>query len=349
MSTSLRIVNARDPSGCSCTLNIRDGRFVREIPPGEKAVVMDAGGKVVFPGVVDMHVHFRDPWEGSPGAGGETIRSGTAAALNGGVTACACMPNTRPPLDSPAAVRYVVEKAAEAGDVRIFPVAAITRGRAGRETVDFPSLLAAGAVAFSDDGSPVLDDRVMQRALEASRVEGFPVITHALDERGYEGWVFHRGSASRRFSVKGIPSFAEYTVVERDIDLVRKTGGRLHVAHVSTRETVMLVKRAKEEGLPVTCEVTPHHLFLTEEDITEPACMYKMVSSIAGAPRPRGSGGGTAFRRDRRRGVGPCAASAGGEAGPSAGGVRRDGDGDHALSRDDGTRLPRPVFACVRR
>lgn len=273
---AIRIINARDAAGSPFECIIRNGLISlnAESVPGE--TVVDARECVAFPGIVDMHVHLRDPWEDGPGKAGETIGSGTRAALNGGVVSCACMPNTYPPADSPDIIRYIIDKAREAGGCRVYPIGAITRGRNGEELVDFEEMLENGAVGFSDDGTTLMDPLLMEMALEVSRVEGFPVITHSLDETGFEGWVFNDGPVSRRYDVPGIPDSAEYSIVERDIEIARRTGGFLHVAHVSARETVTCIERAKQDGVNVTCEVTPHHLVFSEESITEPDSMLKM-------------------------------------------------------------------------
>ena len=276
MST-IRIINGVDASGdpfeC-CVAGDRISSSADVLSSGERTV--DAEGCVLLPGLIDMHVHFRDPWQEGTEKGAESIDSGSRAALNGGVTSCACMPNTHPPADSPEIIRYIVDKGKQAGTCSVYPIGALTKGRNGRELVPFEQMLKSGAVGFSDDGSTLMDPAVMKKALEASRVEGFPVITHSLDETGYEGWVFNQGSASLKYNVPGIPNASEYSIVERDIEIARDTGGRLHIAHVSAGETVAIIGKAKENGVNVTCEVTPHHLIFSEKDISPPEGMFKM-------------------------------------------------------------------------
>jgi dihydroorotase len=222
---------------------------------------LEAKGYVVVPGFIDLHAHLREPgFEES-----ETIATGAEAALRGGFTTVCAMPNTEPAIDSPGLVAEVIARARSAGHARVLPIAAITRGRKGRELSDFVELAAAGAVAFSDDGSPVEDPRLFRSALEYARVTGRPVIEHpqdlALSARG----VMHEGAVSARLGLPGMPVAAEEAAVARDIALVKATGGRLHLTHLSTAGSIELLRRAKVEGVPITCDVTPHHLAMTDE------------------------------------------------------------------------------------
>ncbi|MCH7839790.1 MAG: amidohydrolase family protein, partial [Planctomycetes bacterium] len=233
---------------------------IADVAPAHAAVI-DATGWIVCPGLMDLHVHLREP--GSTHK--ETIETGTAAAAAGGFTAVACMPNTVPPLDQPEPVRFVLEQAKRAGHCAVLPIASITRGRLGKELVDFAALGEAGAVAFSDDGVGVEDDGMMQAAFEAARAADVVLIQHCEYRAISAGGVMHLGEVSRRLDLPGLDPRSEEAMIERDIRLSRQTGGRYHVAHISTARAVQLVREAKAEGLPVTAEVCPHHLLLTDE------------------------------------------------------------------------------------
>ncbi|MBI4717627.1 MAG: dihydroorotase [Planctomycetes bacterium] len=240
-------------------LAVVEGRIAAAAP--QAAQVIDAAGLIVCPGLMDIHVHLREPGH----AHKETIASGTAAAAAGGFTFVACMPNTNPAIDEPQVVRWVIEEAARVGHCTVGPVAAITRGRAGKQLTDFPALREAGAVAFSDDGVGVEDDVVMRAAFESASRTGAVLIQHCEFNTISAGGVMHLGEVSRRLGLPGLDPRSEEAMIERDLDLCRATGGRYHVAHISTRRAVELVRAAKAEGLPVTAEVTPHHLILTHE------------------------------------------------------------------------------------
>ena len=222
---------------------------------------LEAKGYLVVPGFIDLHAHLREPgFEDS-----ETIATGAKAALAGGFTTVCAMPNTEPAIDSPGLVAELIARGAAAGGARILPIAAITRGRNGRELADLVELAAAGAVAFSDDGSPVDDARLFRSALEYARVTGRPVIEHPQDLALSAKGVMHEGAVSARLGLPGAPAAAEETAVARDIALAKMTGGRLHLTHLSTAGSIELVRRAKAEGAQITCDVTPHHLAMTDE------------------------------------------------------------------------------------
>jgi dihydroorotase len=225
--------------------------------------VIDATGLWVLPGLVDMHVHLREPGFEYK----ETIESGTRAALAGGITSVACMANTSPVNDSAAVTRYILEKASQAGNARVFPIGAVSVGLQGTQLAEIGEMVEAGIVAVSDDGKPIVSGSLMRRALEYCRMFSLPVITHAEDPFLQNGGVINEGRTSLRLGLKGIPNAAEDVMVARDIELARLTGGKLHVAHASTRGVVTLIREAKKNGVMVTAEVTPHHLFLTEEAV----------------------------------------------------------------------------------
>jgi len=266
----LLIKNGRvvDPvQGIDDTLDllVEDGRIARmgERLAEKGAEVLDCVGLVVCPGFIDMHVHLREPGYEYK----ETILTGTRAAVAGGFTAVACMPNTDPPCDNEAVVRFILKKAQEAGYARVLPVGCVTKGRRGAELAELGSMAASGAVAFSDDGSCVFNPILMRRALEYSRGLQRPILQHAEDPALFSNGQVHEGLVSTRLGLKGIPSACESSVAGRDIELAALTGGGLHLCHLSTAASMDHIRRAKAAGLAVTCEATPHHLLLTEEAV----------------------------------------------------------------------------------
>lgn len=257
--TSARVIDpftGRDEVG---DVAVTDGRIVSA--PASNARVIDASGMILCPGLMDMHVHLREPGQTHK----ETIASGASAAIAGGFTYVACMPNTSPALDRPETIRFVLDRAREADLCTVAPVAAITIDRAGCDLTDFCALRDAGAVAFSDDGVGVEDDKVMLAAFEQAARLGVVLIQHCEYRAISAGGVMHKGEVSRRLGVPGLDPRSEEAMIERDLDLCRRTGGRYHVAHISTARAVELVRRAKRDGLPVTSEVCTHHLVLTDE------------------------------------------------------------------------------------
>jgi dihydroorotase len=228
-----------------------------------KAQHLDATGLVICPGFIDLHCHLREPGFEDK----ETIATGTKAAAIGGFTTVCCMANTNPPLDSPSAVARVKRKASKDSLVVVLPIGCITEGRKGEELTDMAGLAEAGVVAFSDDGDPVASSQLMRRALEYSRDLGLPIIDHCEDKALSDNGIINEGQISAKLGLKGIPAAAEEVMVVRDLTLAKMTKSRLHIAHVSTKGSVELIRHAKEEGISVTAEVTPHHLTLTEERI----------------------------------------------------------------------------------
>ena len=234
-----------------------------DIPPSDDARVIDAQGLVVCPGFIDLHCHLREPGFEYK----ETIATATRAAAIGGFTTVCAMPNTDPVMDSRAVVDFVLRKGREDGLVRVLPIGAVTKGSKGAQLAEMGELAEAGVVGFSDDGQPVADDNIMRQALSYSSVMGLPVINHCEVPELSAGGGMNEGWVSNRLGIKGIPHTAEEIMVARDIALAQLTGGRLHIAHASTAGSVDLVRRAKENGLNVTCEVTPHHLTLSDETV----------------------------------------------------------------------------------
>lgn len=235
------------------------------------AEVFKAKGLVVAPGLIDLHVHLREPGQQHK----ETIATGTAAAAAGGFTSVCAMPNTAPVNDSPEITRWMQEP--ERGAVvNIFPIAAATIGSLGIDLTDFAALKNAGAVAFTDDGKPILDDVVMRQALMAAAEVGVPIVQHAEDTRLTSGCSMNQGAASFRLGLRGMPNAAEANVVERDISLAAELNAHVHVAHLSTFEALSAVRQAKSKGLRVTAEVTPHHLTLVDDNVGEFDTHYKM-------------------------------------------------------------------------
>ncbi|MFN2425284.1 MAG: dihydroorotase [Candidatus Binatia bacterium] len=227
------------------------------------APILDATGLIVAPGFVDMHVHLREPGFEYK----ETIETGARAAVAGGVTSVACMANTDPVNDNAAVTQYILEKARKAGFANVFPIGAVSVGLAGERMAEFGEMVEAGIVAVSDDGMPVVDSALMRRALEYARMFKLPVIVHEEDPGLCCGAVMHEGATSVRLGLKGMPSAGEAVMVARDIELLRISGGRLHIAHISCAESVDMVRRAKGEGLDITAEAAPHHFMLDESAV----------------------------------------------------------------------------------
>jgi len=226
---------------------------------------LDATGCWVTPGLIDMHVHLREPGYEYK----ETVQTGTLAAVAGGVTAVACMANTLPVNDSAAVTEYILDRARLTGHARVHPIGAVSLGLAGKQLAEIGELREAGIVAISDDGMPIADAALMRRALEYAQLFDIPVIVHEEDPALAADGVMHEGQTCFHLGLKGMPSAAEEAMIARDLAILEQTGGRLHIAHLSTAGSVRLVAQAKQRGLPVTAEVTPHHFVLTEEAVRQ--------------------------------------------------------------------------------
>ncbi len=229
----------------------------------EGCEVYDLRGLHVLPGLVDMHVHLREPGFEYK----ETIRTGTRAAVKGGITSVCCMPNTSPVNDNDTVTRYILQKAILEGSCDVYPIGAITKGQEGEELAEMGLMYEAGCVAFSDDGRPVMNSLLMRRALEYSKRFGKPVISHAEDINLSAGGLMNEGTLSLRLGLRGIPAESEVIMIKRDIELAALTGGRLHIAHVSTEGGVKAIREAKRAGIQVTAETCPHYFLLTEESV----------------------------------------------------------------------------------
>ena len=236
------------------------------------ADILDAGGQLLVPGFIDLHVHFREPGQTRK----ESIETGSRAAVAGGFTSVCAMANTKPVNDSVAITELMLARAAKAGLCRYFPLGAVTKEFKGEELADFGTLKGAGCVAFSDDGLPIVSAEIMRRALEYTRWLEMPVVAHEEDPTLAAKGYMHEGSVSAALGCLGIPAAAEEAMVARDIVLAEHTGGHLHLAHISTAGSLRMIREAKKRGLPVTCEVTPHHFALTDKELMKFDSDFKM-------------------------------------------------------------------------
>jgi dihydroorotase len=262
-----RVIDPARKIDATTDILILDGK-IRSIGTLSKSDVQpqfDAKGCVVAPGFFDIHVHLREP--GTEEA--ETIATGGAAAVAGGFAAVAAMPNTKPPNDNPAITAHIVAEARRSSPALVFPIGAITKEQKGETLAEIGEMVESGIVGISDDGKPVMDGRLFRRALEYAQLFGLPVIQHCEDLNLSKGGVMHEGAYSARLGLKGIPAAAEDTMVSRDLILAEVTGGKYHVAHLSTRRAVEMVRKAKAQGMKITAEVTPHHFTLTDAAVAE--------------------------------------------------------------------------------
>ena len=259
--------NGRDGAFDILIENDRIARVGRDLPVESGVTVVEIpAGLVLCPGLIDMHVHLREPGQEHK----ETVATGTAAAVAGGFTAVACMPNTSPVNDNAGVTEYILKKAAEANLARVYPIGAVSRGQKGEELADIAELREAGCVAVTDDGRPVATALLMRRALEYTQMFGIPVIEHCEEQTLKADGVAHEGFHASRLGLRGIPGEAESIMALRDISLAELTGGSVHIAHLSARQTLDAVRYGKSRGVLVTCEVTPHHFVLTDERLGAP-------------------------------------------------------------------------------
>src|SRR5438128_3909341 len=254
-------VNGRDGSFDVLIDGDRIARVGRDLAVDGATLVVIPSGLVACPGLIDMHVHLREPSQEHK----ETVATGTAAAVAGGFTAVACMPNTSPVNDNAGVTEYILKKASEANLARVYPIGAVSRGQQGEQLADIAELRQAGCVAVTDDGHPVATALLMRRALEYTQMFGMPVIEHCEEQTLKADGVAHEGFHASRLGLRGIPGEAESIMALRDISLAELTGGVLHIAHMSARQTLNAVRYGKSRGILVTCEVTTHHFVLTDE------------------------------------------------------------------------------------
>jgi dihydroorotase len=248
---------------------VQDGRIARvgkDLPAGSADVFEVAPGWLVTPGLIDIHVHLREPGQEHK----ETVATGTASAVAGGFTAVACMPNTDPVNDHAGITQFILKKAADAALARVYPIGAVSLGSKGEQLAELGEQTAAGCVAFTDDGRPVATALLMRRALEYAGMLGVPVIDHCEDPSLKGDGVVHEGYYASSLGLRGIPGVAESVMVERDVSLSELTGGHVHIAHMSARQSIRAVRAGKERAIKVTCEVAPHHFLLTDEALDGP-------------------------------------------------------------------------------
>lgn len=257
-------------------IHISGGKIIKVIETGNNDEsadrIINAAGKIVTPGLIDMHVHLREPGHEYK----ETIASGALAAVHGGITAICCMPNTNPVNDNRQITEFIIKKSKAASAARVYPVAAISHGLEGKVLNEYGDLKQAGAVALSDDGMPVTDSQLMRRAMEYAKGFGLLIISHCEDPNLVADGVINEGAVATRMGLAGIPNAAESVMVKRDIALCELTGSPLHIAHVSTKESVAAIREAKKNGIPVTAETAPHYFILTENAVGQYDTFAKM-------------------------------------------------------------------------
>lgn len=261
-----RVIDPASNTDSICDILVQDGKITSVKPllrPRSKVKIIKAEGLWVLPGLVDMHCHLRDP--GDPEE--ETIKSGSDSAAAGGFTSIACMANTNPPIDNPAMVKYVKDKAAAEAKVNVYPIGAVTKKLEGKFLTEMGRMLDEGAVAFSDDGKPVLDAGILRHAFEYAKQFHVPIISHCEEPGLSKNGMMNEGYFSTIWGLRGIPALAEEVMVQRDIMLARELRAQVHIAHVSTARSVELIRAAKQKGVKVTCETCPHYFSLTEEAV----------------------------------------------------------------------------------
>lgn len=266
-----RVVDPKNKIDKKVDILIENGKIMKigessKFRPGDvsrSTITIDATGKVVTPGLLDMHTHLREPGREDE----ETIASGTRAAAQGGFTSICCMSNTQPVVDSVSGVKFILTTASQEGVVNVYPIGSITKGRKGEELAEIGKMRIAGIVGISDDGKPVMNAQIMRRALEYAKMFNLPVISHCEDLNLSTGGVMNEGFTSTVLGLKGIPRQAEEIMVARDIALAELTSGKLHLAHITTRRSVELIRQAKKKRIKVTCETAPHYFSLSEEEV----------------------------------------------------------------------------------
>ncbi|MQY53014.1 MAG: amidohydrolase family protein [Firmicutes bacterium] len=266
-----RVVDPKNKIDKKVDILIENGKIMKigessKFRPGDVArstITIDATAKLVTPGLLDMHTHLREPGREDE----ETIASGTRAAAQGGFTSICCMPNTQPVVDSVSGVKFIFTTASQEGIVNVYPIGSITKGRKGEEIAEIGKMRIAGIVGISDDGKPVMNAQIMRRALEYAKMFNLPVISHCEDLNLSMGGVMNEGFTSTVLGLKGIPRQAEEVMVARDIALAELTSGKLHLAHITTRRSVELIRQAKKKKIKVTCETAPHYFSLSEEEV----------------------------------------------------------------------------------
>ncbi len=274
-----RVIDPSQQMDRVTNLLIEDGRIAGyDVESADGCELIDGSGRIVAPGLIDIHVHLRDPGREED----ETIETGTAAALAGGFTSIACCPNTDPPVDSQGTVEYIKQKAARADNCNVFVIACVSKNREGKELAEIGQLIEAGAVGVSDDGSPVYSAELMRRAFEYCLMFGRPVMNHSEILELTQDGVMHEGLSQLVLGLGGIPAAAEDVMVSRDVALAEATGGWLHVMHVSTGGSIHIIRRARKRGVRVTAEVTPHHFTLTDSCLRTFDSNYKMNPPLRG-------------------------------------------------------------------
>ena len=280
--TGGRILDPSRDIDLKADLLIEDGAVARigkgQSKPAKDTEIVDVAGRVVVPGLIDIHTHLREPGHEYK----ESVLSGSEAAVAGGFTAVACMPNTKPVNDSRSVTEFILRQARIAGLARIYPIAAISMGSEGAVLSEFSDLRKAGAVGFSDDGKPVAGSHLMRIALEYAHQFGLPVISHCEDLQLSKGGLMHEGPVSAQLGLAGIPSIAEEIMISRDIAIAEYTGTAVHICHVSSSGSVQIIRKAKAKGVKVTAETAPHYLFLTDESLRDFDTNKKVNPPIGG-------------------------------------------------------------------